>query len=152
MLTITLNSWASLIPSWCLAWVPERNSIPGGKWIKGEINEAVSECRKMEQNVKLVWLSILLQPWRRIIKLHLLSSQSLLISGIISCKTKETSSLLEMLVEDEINPKRTHFLRKLGHQVALDQNCQKCKSLSSHFSLARQKIGPGLKPDPSSIS
>ena len=29
---------------------------------KGEFNEAVSECRKMEQNVKLVWLRILLQP------------------------------------------------------------------------------------------
>ena len=116
MMTITLNSWASVMPSWCLAQVPERNSIPGWKWIKGEFNEAVSECRITEQNVKLVWLSILPQPWARIIKLHLLSSLILLISGIITCKQKETSSLLEMLIEDGMNPKERPFLRKLGHQ------------------------------------
>ena len=54
-----------------------------GKMNQRGFNESVSECRKSEQNVKLVWLSILLQPWARIIKLHLLSSQFLLISWII---------------------------------------------------------------------
>ena len=38
------------------------HSTSRGKMNQREFNEAVSECRITEQNVKLVWLSILLQP------------------------------------------------------------------------------------------
>ena len=113
MLTITLNSWPSLMPSRCLAQVPERNSIPGGKMNQRGVQWS---CQRVQDNGAKCQISLAQHPPPTLSKNY--QTAPVVESNFADFWDHLWSymNLLEMLIEDEINSKGRHFLRKLGHR------------------------------------
>ena len=114
MLTITLNSWPSLMSSRCLAQFPKRNSIP----FQGE-NESKGvqwSCQRVQDNGAKCQISLAHHPPPTLSKNY--QTAPVVESNFADFWDHLWSymNLLEMLIEDEINSKGRHFLRKLGHR------------------------------------